>query len=104
MVSEVIVGLGAFKTMLDIAKSLKNMNDTVTRNAAVADLWEQIISAQARYAAAIEQVGALEKEVAHFETWEAEKQRYDLVEIATGVFTFLLKPSMQAGQPAHCIC
>jgi hypothetical protein len=49
MVGEVIAGLGAFKTMFDIAKSLKDMNDTVNRNAAVAELWEQIISAQARY-------------------------------------------------------
>lgn len=104
MVAEVITGLGAFKTMLDIAKSMKNMDDAVKRNTAVFDLGEQIIATQARYTAAVEQIRELKEKLAQFETWEREKQRYELTEVATGVFSLLLKPSMRSGQPPHCIC
>ena len=34
MVGEVITGLSAFKTMFDIAKAMKDMDDAVKRNAA----------------------------------------------------------------------
>ncbi len=44
MVSEAIAGLGAFTQMFSIAKSLKDTNDTVVRNAAVAELWEQSLA------------------------------------------------------------
>jgi hypothetical protein len=104
MAGEVLAGLSAFKMMFDIAKSLKDMNDTVKRNAAVADLWEQIISAQTRYAAAVEEIGHLEKELTRFKTWEAEKQRYKLTEVGHGMTTYTLKEGMENGEPAHHLC
>lgn len=104
MVGELIAGLGAFKTMFDIAKSMKDMNDTVRINAAVADLWEQIITAQARYTAAIEQVGELKEQLSRFETWEAEKQRYELVQLYAGSLAFSVKEAMRHNEPPHYIC
>ncbi len=47
MVSEIFAGLGAFKTMFDIAKGLKDINDAAARNAAVVELQEKILAAQA---------------------------------------------------------
>lgn len=41
MVAEVFAGISAFKTMFDIAKAMKDMDDAVKRNAAVFDLGEQ---------------------------------------------------------------
>src|SRR5215831_2322334 len=57
MVGELIAGLGAFKTMFDIAKGLKDINDAATRNAAVIELQEKILIAQAQQAALVEHVG-----------------------------------------------
>lgn len=104
MVGEVFAGINAFKTMFDIAKSLKDMDDSVRRNAAVADLWEQIISAQERYATTVKQVHDLKKELAHFETWEAEKHRYELKDLRWGAFAYMLKPGMRGTEPPHWIC
>lgn len=104
MVADIIAGLGAFKTMFDIAKSMKDVNDTVKINAAVADLWEQIITAQARYTAAIEQVDELKAQLTRFETWETEKQRYELVELHMGSLAYSVKELMRGNEPAHYIC
>ena len=46
MASELIAGLGLFKTMLDMAKGLKDISDAAVRNAAVIDLQEKILAAR----------------------------------------------------------
>jgi|SRR5665213_786518 len=104
MVGEVLAGFSAFKTMFDIAKSIKDMDDSVRRNAAVFDLGEQIIATQARYTAAIEEVRELKEKLSHFETWEVEKQRYELKQLYRGPFAYLLKVGQENGEDAHGLC
>jgi hypothetical protein len=90
--------------MFDIAKSIRDIDDTVKRNAAVADLWEQILTAQQRYAAALDQIGVLEKEMAALKAWGAEKERYELADVGDGTFAYALKPSMRGTEPPHYLC
>lgn len=104
MVGELFAGISAFNSMFSIAKSIRDIDDTVKRNAAVADLWEQIIAAQTRYTAAIERVRELEEELRRFETWEAEKQRYKLIELRKGLFAYSLKEGMEGGEQPHHLC
>lgn len=104
MVAEVFAGMTAFKAMFDITKSLKDMDDAVRRNAAVSDLWEQIIAAQVRYTAAVEQVDELKEELRRFETWEAEKKRYELYDIHRGFYGYILKEGSENGEPPHALC
>jgi hypothetical protein len=104
MVAEVFAGLSAFKTMFDTAKALKDMNDAVIRNAAVSDLWEQIFAAQTRYASAIEEIHNLEKKLAEFENWKAQKQRYELKDVGLGALAYVVKESMSDSEPPHQIC
>jgi hypothetical protein len=104
MAAELLTGLGIFKSMLDTAKGLKDINDTAVRNAAVIELQEKILAAQAQQTALIERVGELEKEVARFETWETEKQRYKLERLPDGGVVYALKESESGGEPPHRIC
>src|SRR5262245_2293063 len=101
MASELLAGLGIFKSMLDVSRGLKEMNDAAIRNAAVIELQTQILAAQEQQATLIERVSQLEKEVDRFETWEAEKQRYKLEQLPPGVFVYSLKPDMAQGEPQH---
>lgn len=103
MVGEAIAGLRAFKIMFDIAKAMKNMDDSVKRNLAISELGEQIIAAQTRYTAAIQEVSELKEQLARLETWNAEKQRYELKAFGTG-FAYVLKPESAGGEPPHQIC
>lgn len=102
--SEILAGLGAFKTAFDAAKALKDINDVAIRNAAVVELQEKILAAQQAQTTLIEEIRNLEKKVAAFETWEAEKQRYQLTDFGGSTFAFLLKPDSANGEPPHRIC
>lgn len=104
MVAEVFAGISSLKAAFDIAKGLKDIDDAARRNAAVIELQEKILSAQSAQSQLIESVTELKKRVAELEAWDAEKQRYELNEIATGVFAYLLKPAMAHGEPSHYLC
>ena len=99
MAVDIITGLGIFKTLFDSAKGLKDINDTAVRNTAVVELQEKILAAQAQQAALIEHVHELEKEVARFETWETEKQRYQLHDFGGRTFAYVLKPTFPIYHP-----
>ncbi len=104
MVGEIFAGIGAFNSMFSIAKGIRDLDDAVKRNAAVSQLWEQIIAAQQRYTEAVEEVDNLKEELRRFETWEAEKQRYKLDELRKGVFAYSLKDGMESDEPSHYLC
>lgn len=82
MVAEVFAGLSAIKSAFDIAKGLKDIDDASRRNAAVIELQEKILAAQQAQTTLIETVRELKARVAELETWEAEKERYELDQIA----------------------
>lgn len=71
---------------------------------AVAKLWEQILSAQARYTEAMEQINELKTQLSRFETWEAEKKRYQMKDFGGGTLAYDLKPSEAGDEPSHRIC
>jgi hypothetical protein len=103
MVAE-IFGLSAIKTAFDLAKGLKDIDDSARRNAAVIELQEKILAARETQSALLERISELEKKVASFETWESEKQRYELKEVGAGSLAYAVKESMRNGEPAHHIC
>ena len=100
MVAEFVTGLGIFKSLFDIAKGLKDMNDATVRNSAVIELQEGILTAQAQQTALTEQI----EKVRSFEKWEAEKQRYILTDYGSGTFAYALKPEKAEGEPPHRLC
>jgi len=104
MVGEVFAGISGFKAMLDLTKSIKDMNDAAVRNTAVIELQGQILAAQEQQAALAEQVGALKKEIARFETWETESQKYELKNFGYGAFARVLKPEARGTAPPHWVC
>jgi hypothetical protein len=62
------------------------------------------IAAQDERVALLERVSALEKEVARSEAWEAEKQRYELKQVASGAVAYVPKEFMRDGEPPHWLC
>jgi len=104
VVAETIAGLGAFKTMYDMAKALKDINDATIRNGAVIELQEKILAARETQTALLEQVSELEKEVTRLKDWEADKKRYQLSDIGNGVIALVLKKAMSNGEPTHYLC
>jgi hypothetical protein len=86
MLGEAMAGFNAFKTMLDTAKALKDMNDAAIRNGAVIELQEQILAAQSEQAALVEQIHKFQGEVQRFNAWNTEKHRYELKDFGHNTF------------------
>jgi hypothetical protein len=104
MVAEIFAGLGAFKTMFDMAKALQGIHDATARDRAVIELQKEILTAQAAQSALIQTVSDLEKEVTRLKDWETDKSRYQLSELRPGIVALSIKPAMQNGEPFHHIC
>jgi hypothetical protein len=43
-------------------------------------------------------------QIARFEAWEAEKQRYVLEDVGPGVFAYVYKESASGSEPMHWLC
>jgi CII-binding regulator of phage lambda lysogenization HflD len=104
MVAEIYGGLSAIKSAFDIAKGLKDIHDATLRNAAIIELQEKLLSAQEAQSALTERVSDLEKQVAAFETWDRDKQKYVMAELPSGTIAYALKPEALASKPFHYIC
>ncbi len=104
MVAEIFGGISALKASLDIVKTIKDASDVATRQAIVIKLQEHILTAQQAQFSLIEQVSAVKAEVAKFETWDAEKQKYELKDLGRGSLAYMLKPEARGAEPPHWIC
>lgn len=102
--AEIISGISGLKAAFDLAQGLKNIDDAVRRNAAVIELSEKILAAREAQSILLDRVGALEKEVASFETWDAEKERYELKNIGSAGVAYMLKPNARGTEPPHWLC
>jgi hypothetical protein len=105
--------LGALKGLKDIAQGIVAAHDIaafrerqIEFQGKIIDAQDAISAIQEERATLLETIRQLEKQVAEFETWESEKQRYELKDIAGGhgSLTYMIKLTMQGSEPVHCIC
>jgi hypothetical protein len=102
---DLAIGLTAFNTMMNAAKALKDMKEDSVRLEASIDLQRQIFASQEDYAALLKTVSALETEIARFETWDRDKQRYELKDHGGNrVKAYALKDGVEPPELPHSIC
>ncbi|HTB03473.1 MAG TPA: hypothetical protein VK804_23635 [Bradyrhizobium sp.] len=107
-----ISGLASsLKAVGEITKAMIGIRDGAMLQAKAIELNGIILSAQqSALDANIAQVDLtqrirdLEAKITKLESWEAEKQRYELAEIGAGGFAHVVKSGMLNGEPIHCIC
>jgi Zn finger protein HypA/HybF involved in hydrogenase expression len=51
-----------------------------------------------------ERIRELEKQVAEFETWETDKQEYEMAVLQSGTIVYALKSDTPTTKAAHYIC
>lgn len=112
-ISEAVASL---KTASEIAKTIKSLvgtKDTVAQEH-IAKLYDAILTAQGSAISAksdqlslLQRISDLEKKISDFETWDSEKQRYELKKVGSGsvpVFVYSLKENASGTEPFHYIC
>ena len=110
-ISEITAGLSGIKTAFDIVKGIKdargpasNSSDIASLHSALVDAQMGMIAASQVHAAQIDRIRELEEKMRGFETWDAEKQRYELKDLGWGAFAYMLKPDARGTEPPHWAC
>lgn len=104
MVGEIFAGISAFKEMMELARALKDIDNAMSRSDVVIALQEKIFAGNAAYSDLMQHKDKLEKELVRLKDWEAEKARYELVELYDGALAYAVKDMMRGGEPLHYIC
>src|SRR6266487_191209 len=104
----------AWQTTVAISKAitsaLKTVKDIETKEAiagiqdSLLDVQSKLLTAQAQYEALSEVKRQLEQKIMEYEKWDSEEARYELKEIAKGIFVYSLKQDHASGEPAHWLC
>lgn len=107
----IAAALGGLRAAGDIAKALLELRSDVERQSKVIELQSVILAAQTSAIAAqsdqysmLEEVRALEEEIARVKAWEKTKERYELTAVAPQIFVWSLKPDSQPPEPSHWAC
>jgi len=103
--------VAALQSAYNLTKGIADLNEVHAIKTQIGKLTAQILTAQEnallsqeREATLARQVNGLEQHIAQLETWETEKQRYQLESLPPGAHVYSLKEEMAAGEPAHHIC
>ena len=111
MIPEIAAALQSVKALNDLVKAasdLKNFNALVTAvsevNSKLLDANAAALMAQEKQFSLTHRIGELENEIGELKNWDSETKRYQLAEVSSGTFAFVLKPNMELGEPPHILC
>ena len=111
MAGEIAAAIQSVRVVTDIIKAnhtLRNFNELVTAvyevNAKLLTVQSVAMEAQEKQATLAERIRELEKEMMELKDWDTEKKRYQLTQIALGIFAYALKPGMEQNEPPHYLC
>ena len=101
----------SLRAAVEITKAMKDVRDANILQTKVFELTREILAAQTSaleaniaQSALLEKVRDLETQIARLEAWSREKDRYQLTEVATGVFAYAIKPKAKGTEPFHLLC
>lgn len=89
---------------IDVRDGVMTQGEVFKLQSIIMDAQERVFSANEERATLIERVRELEKQITQFETWDAEKQKYELKQVHRGAFAYVLKPTPENTEPPHWIC
>jgi hypothetical protein len=107
-ISAVISGIANIATAVT---SLVSETDAAKRNAQLIEFQQALIQVQtSAYVAQVYNSSflahnqELEKEIVSLKDWSAEKQNYEILEVASGIFAYVARNNVQPLQSAHKFC
>lgn len=109
--SAIASAASGFKVAIDIAKGMQALNTSTEVRQKTSELLDAVVDARFALleasdaqAALLERIKQLEGTIATFESWEGEKQRYELRAIDRGAFAYMHKPGCEGNEPAMWLC
>jgi hypothetical protein len=109
--TEIAAFATAVSHAINIAKAIVETHDEMKLRdlkleftTSLLDVTQKQLALAESYQAHLDANEKLKKQLAAYERWEQESQRYQLHQPSPGIFVYALKPDHAAGQPPHWIC
>jgi hypothetical protein len=106
--------LTSIKTAGDMVKAFLDVQGVIKEQAKIFELQRVILAAhqsalesQEAQSTLLERIRTLEKKISDFETWDSEKQRYQMKDVNPtkgSVIVYALKPEAAGTEPFHLLC
>jgi hypothetical protein len=110
-ISAIASALGALKAAKDIGSAMINLRDEAAFREKLIEFQSKILDAnnaafavQEERVELLQRIGELEKNLAEANSWEREKQRYQLKDYGGGTYAYELKAGSESGEPPHKLC
>jgi hypothetical protein len=110
-VAAISSAVGGLKAAIDIGKGIQALNTSTEVKQKTGDLLDAVLDARFKLmeaadtqSALLGKIKQLEQQIAGFEDWNSEKERYQLKAIDTGAFAYMHKPGMEDGEPPVWLC
>ena len=111
MLSEATAAFTSLKTATDIVKTLLALREATQFNSQLADLLNAVVDArlqtfaiQESHTSISSRVKELEDEIERLKSWKAEAEKYEAMEVASGLFAYVSKDNLQTMQSAQKLC
>lgn len=103
--------VSGLKAALDIGKGIQALSTSTEVKQKTGELLDAVLDARFKLmeaadtqTALLDEIKQLKQQIAGFEHWDSEKERYELKAIDTGAFAYMYKPGMENGETAVWLC
>jgi hypothetical protein len=103
--------VGGLKAAIDIGKGIQALNTSTEVKQKTGELLDAVLDARFKLmdaadaqSALLDEIKQLKQQIAGFEDWNSEKERYQLKAIDSGAFAVMHKPGMENGEPPIWLC
>lgn len=111
VIAETAGAIGAIKAAYDIAKGVQSLATSTEVRQATSEMLDALLTARERAFAQAEtetsllqKIRGLEDEIDRLKAWDRQDERYELKRFHFGVYAYVLKPELAAGEPPQRLC
>jgi hypothetical protein len=90
--------------ILHLVKDADTRQKVIELQTSILDLIDRVRLAQAEQDELTKIKDELEHKLMEYQRWDAEAARYELRQLADGIFVYAVKPDHKGSEPAHYLC
>jgi hypothetical protein len=98
-------------SLADLAKVMVGLRDAaafrdkaIEFQNAIIDAQNAAFAAQQERSALVEEIRSCKEKLAKMKKWDTEKKKYELKEVYSGAFAYVIRPDAKGSEPTHWLC
>lgn len=111
MYAEITSALAGIKTFTEFTKLILQAKvdaavkqKAIESQSAIIDLQSTLMGLQSEYQSLLREKDEVERRLIEIEDWKSEALKYELKQVSTGAFVYVLKHDEDSATPTHWLC